>query len=822
MGTAAGLPQASTAPLGLTSAEADERRQAGLGNDAALPTSRPLWLIVRANVCTRFNAILGVLMAVIIIVGPFQDGLFAIVLVLNTLIGIAQELRAKRTLDRLALLSAPTVRAWRDGAARPVAVHDLVVDDVVELARGDQVPLDGVVLAVGDGGLELDESLLTGESAPVARAPGEDVRSGSFVSAGDGRYRATRPGRDSFAQALAGEARKFAPARSELTDGVNQILRLVQWAVLPTGTALVVSQLVSHKDLADAIRGCVAGISAMIPEGLVLLTSITFAIGALRLARRRVLARELPAVEGLARVDVICFDKTGTLTRGGIMAESAELLAGAPGEATPVSEALGALAHADANPNPTLAAIAARWPAPAGWDASATVPFSSARRWSGADFGPRGVWALGAPELFGQAAVATGSGRTVVLAVAPPGTALERERPPAALRPVAVVHLAEQLRPDAPATVAYFAAQGVGVRVMSGDHPATVSAIAAAAGVAGADRPVDASAVDEDELARLVLERTVFARVAPAQKRAMVRALQQAGHTVAMTGDGVNDVLALKDADVGIAMGSGSAATRTVAQLVLLDDEFADLPVVIAEGRRVMANIERVANLFLTKTAYATLIAFVVAVAASAYPFLPRHITVISDFSIGIPAFFLALLPNARRFRPGFVPRVLAFALPCGAVCGAAALAAYYWVAHGLPLAQARTTATLVLVACGLWVLVLLARPFTPYKTALVGAMAAGVAALVAIPGLRHFFALDLPPAARAAWGVLDVVVAGALLEGVYHVQRQRAGLDGLDGPASAPPASAPTAPAAGRPATRRDGPMTAAPPAHAPAPTRP
>jgi cation-transporting ATPase E len=363
------------------------------------------------------------------------------------------------------------------------------------------------------------------------------------------------------------------------------------------------------------------------------------------------------------------------------------------------------------------------------------------------------------------------------------------------------VRLAEQLRPDAPATMAYFASEGVDVKVMSGDHPATVAAVAGAAGVPHADRPVDASQATDEELALLVHERSVFARVAPAQKRVMVRALQRAGRTVAMTGDGVNDVLALKDADVGIAMGSGSAATRTVAQLVLLDDEFADLPSVIAEGRRVMANVERVANLFLTKTTYATLIALVVAIAGSAYPFLPRHITIISDFSIGIPAFFLALLPNARRFRPGFVPRVLAFAVPCGAVSGAAALAGYYGVAHGLPLAEARTTATLILVACALWVLVLLSRPFTPFKVALVAAMVASVAALVAIEPVRDFFALDLPPADRAAWGIVVVLAAGANLELVYRVQRGRAGLD--DTQQSANPAVA-TSPFASKSATLR------------------
>ncbi len=787
-----------TVPTGLTAEDVAQRRRDGRGNEAHIPTSRPLSVIVRTNVFTRFNAILGTLMAVIIVVGPFQDGLFAFILVINTLIGIAQELHAKRTLDHLALVSAPRVRVWRDAVVVETAVADLVVDDVIEVTRGDQIPLDGVVL---DGALELDESLLTGEADPVTREPGAEVHSGSFVGSGTGRYRVTKVGTDSFAQHLAGEARRFAPARSELTDGVNRILVLVQWALVPTSVMLIVSQLLSHSDLRDAIRGCVAGVGAMIPEGLVLLTSLTFAIGALRLARRRVLVRELPAVEGLARVDVVCLDKTGTLTRGGIVAQGADRLGPDDGDDDEeIAAALGAVAATEAHPNPTLAAIAARWPAPVDWVADMSVPFSSARRWSGASFGERGVWLLGAPDRLLAPdvaatvapiveAAASAGGRVVLLGVAPAGTVLDRSASPGGIRPVAVVRLAEQLRPDAADTIAYLGREGVAVKVISGDHPATVAAIAAAAGVPGARDPVDASVTDDDELARLVLERSVFGRVAPAQKRAMVGALQRAGHIVAMTGDGVNDVLALKDADVGVAMGSGSAATRTVAQLVLLDDEFSALPPVIGEGRRVMANVERVANLFLTKTAYATLIALVVAVSGSHYPFLPRHLTIVSDFSIGIPAFVLALLPNARRFRPGFVARVLAFSVPCGVVAAAATLVAYFGVAGSLPLTQARTTATAVLVACGLWVLGLLARPLTAFKGALVASMAACFAAMLAIGPVRRYFALRLPSAGRSGWAVVVALGAGLGLEAVYRVQRGRAGLDdgGADGPGRGP-----------------------------------
>jgi len=774
---------------GLTSAEVEDRRRRGLGNEEAAPTSRPLGLIIRTNVFTRFNAILGALLAVIVVVGPFQDGLFAIVLVANTVIGIGQELRAKRTLDRLAVLGAPAVQVHRDGEVTPVGVADLVLDDVIELERGDQIPLDGRVL---DGNLELDESLLTGEPDPVPRPAGADVHSGSFVSSGSGRYRVTQVGADSFAQALVGEARRFTLARSELNDGINRFLQLIGWALVPVTLLVVVSQLaLSNLDLADAVRGCVAGVGAMIPEGLVLLTSVAFAVAVVRLGRRRVLVQELAAVEGLARVDVLCVDKTGTLTRGGIDAEGLDELPGAAARAGPgvVAAALGALGAAESHPNATLAAIAARWPAPGDWVAEATVPFSSARRYSAADFGEHGCWLIGAPDVLlagcgpgaaeaGRlAAAAAARGRRVVLLAAADAPVGEGG-PPAGLTAVAVVRLAEQIREDVRETLAYFEHEGVAVKVISGDHPETVASIAGAVGLPGADQPVDAGSLTEEELTALVESRTVFGRVSPRQKRLMVGALQAGGHTVAMTGDGVNDVLALKDADIGVAMGSGSAATRAVAQLILLDDAFSALPPVIAEGRRVIANVERVANLFLTKTAYATVLAVAVAVAGAAYPLLPRHLTLIDDFSIGIPGFVLALLPNSRRFRPGFVDRVLRFAVPCGVVCAAAALTAYFLdYAADLPLVECRTAATAVLVSCGLWVLALLARPLSLVKVILVAAMAGGFAAVVAVPAGRRWFALRFPPAGHVVEAAAAVAVAVVVLELLYLRVRQAAGL---------------------------------------------
>jgi cation-transporting P-type ATPase E len=768
---------------GLTAAEIAERVARGEVNTADDRTSRTLPEIARANIFTRFNAILGSMLVVILIVGPIQDALFGVVLVTNALIGIVQEWRAKLTLDRLAVLNAPRARVVRDGRVQEIAVGDVVLDDLLELRAGDQVPADGRVLSAE--GLEIDESLLTGESEPVDKHEGDEVLSGSIVVAGSGRCQATRVGADAYARRLATEARRFTLVRSELMDGINTILRYVTWALVPTAGLLALSQFDAHDGWREAMAGVVAGVVAMVPEGLVLLTSLAFAIAAVTLARRQVLVQELPAVEGLARVDVVCLDKTGTLTDGNIVFGSYEELA----EGEPVTDVLGALA-ADENANATVLALAAAFPAPEGWVRTATMPFSSARKWSGAAFDGRGTWVLGAPEIvWGERTagdpvrvradeLAEEGRRVLLLACSPEPFA--GELLPAALRPVALVLFEEQIRPDAPDTLAYFAAQGVALKVISGDNPRTVGAVARRVGLEGGDTPVDARELPEDldALADVMERSSVFGRVTPHQKRSIVGALQQRGHVVAMTGDGVNDALALKDADIGIAMGNGAPATRAVAQLVLLDGRFATMPGVVAEGRRVIANIERVANLFVTKTVYAMLLAIAVGVAQWEYPFLPRHLTIVSTLTIGVPAFFLALSPNLQRYVPGFITRVLKFAIPCGFVAAAATFGAYAAardIAH-VDLTEARTTATLVLLTVGLWVLNILARPITPFRGALFGAMVACVVIVLAVPGLRDFYALDLPPRDALVVGSIIAGIAIALIElGWVISQRRRA-----------------------------------------------
>jgi cation-transporting ATPase E len=753
-------------------AEIAERVARGEVNDDQDRTSRTITEIVRANVFTRFNAILGSLLVVILAVGEYRDALFGIVLVTNAAIGIVQEMKAKHTLDQLALLNAPRVRVVRDGVAAEVPSDLVVLDDVIELAAGDQITVDGAVL--DSRSLEIDESLLTGESDAVHKEVGDEALSGSFVSVGGGHMQATAVGVDSYAYKLAAEARKFRLVDSELRDGVDRILRVVQYLLVPTGLLLVWSQLDTGEGLTEAVQGSVAGLGAMIPEGLVLLTSVAFAVGVIRLGRQNVLTQELAAIEGLARVDVVCLDKTGTITESTLEVAGSEPL-GTHDDAQ-ASTALGALAATDPAPNASLQAIADAFADREGWSPTAALPFSSARKWSAATFEGHGAWYLGAPDILLEhvaepdlvrASVESHAdhGRRVVMLAS--GSGFDGENLPDRLEPAALVLLEERIRPDAADTIDYFERQGVAVKVISGDHPRTVAAVAGRVGVPESHDPVDARTLPEDEesLADLLDSHAIFGRVTPQQKRAMVHALQSRGHVVAMTGDGVNDVLALKDADVGVSMGSGAAATRAVARFVFLDNSFASFPSVVAEGRRVIANVERVANLFITKTIYAMLLALAVGVATLPFPFYPRHLTIVSSLTIGIPAFFLALAPNSKRYRPGFLGRVLRFAIPAGVVAAAATFAGYALARSEGSLSEARTSATIVLFCVALWVLVILTRPFNLWKKILVASMGALFLGALVLPFTRSFFALDLPDPLTFFASLGIAAIACAVLE---------------------------------------------------------
>ncbi|MDJ0923489.1 MAG: HAD-IC family P-type ATPase [Acidimicrobiia bacterium] len=755
-------------PQGLTSAEVAKRTAAGHVNVVTETTGRTTGDIIRANVVTRFNILLGVLLLIILlVVQQPRDALFGIVLVSNAAIGIIQELRAKRTLDRLALLTAPMASVMRDGHQAQVPVEQIVKGDVVAISTGDQVPVDGPVLRAR--GLEIDESLLTGESDPVAKDSGDTCLSGSFVVAGSGWFRADRVGDDGYAAALAIEAKKFTLVASELRDGVNWIIGGVSWIVGPMILLVLWSQIRLDAEWKDALSSGVAGAVGMIPQGLVLLTSLAFAVGVVRLGRRNVLVQELPAIEGLARVDTVCFDKTGTLTEGTLAVRDVIQI----GEREP-DAGLAALVAVEPEPNATLQAIADRFDRPPGWKSTGAVPFSSARKWSAASFETHGTWVLGAPEIVlpgdtratGPAQRMAEEGNRVVL-LAWTDYPLRGDNLPRQLKPVALVALGDRIREDAAATLRYFAAQGVQTKVISGDHPETVAAIAREVGVPGSAHAVDARRLPQDPEAftDAVNDNTVFGRVTPHQKRAMVQALQARGHVVAMTGDGVNDVLALKDADIGVAIGSGSAASRAVAQLVLIDGEFSTLPHVVGEGRKVISNIERVANLFVTKTVYAVFIALAIGLVGRPFPFLPRHLTLVGTVTIGVPAFFLALAPSADRARPGFVRRVLSFALPTGLAAGLATFAAYEMaIAEGVTLQEARTTATLVLAAIGIFALAMVSRPLLPWKKILIGSMVAFLVLLLVSSASQEFFELNLPRAVVLLAAIGIVAITGTLM----------------------------------------------------------
>ncbi|WP_195393160.1 HAD-IC family P-type ATPase [Actinomyces urogenitalis] len=805
---------------GLSQAEVAERQRAGQTNEFKETTSRSAAQILRANVLTIFNAILAIALVLVLVFGSPADALFGFVLILNTATGTLAEVRAKRALDRLTVLDAPVAHVIRAGQEQDVAVGEVVLDDVLRLRSGEQVPADAVVLAAD--GLEVDESILTGESDAVRPGPGDAVMSGTTVTAGTAVVRTTAVGAQAYAHRLATEARRYSLVVSELQAGTNRILHWISWVIVPVGLLVVWSQMRLHGGAAAsfatgewkvALVAGVAGVVGMVPQGLVLLTSVNFATASLKLARQHVLVQELPSVEVLARVDTLCLDKTGTLTTGRITMRQVLVAAGTDDGAQKLREPLLALTGV-ADPNATAEAVLeALTGQETGTDTDArsleavaalrerigqAVPFSSSRKWSGVELD--GVcWVMGAPEivlsgadggrqLLGRAGELAGGGvRVVALARSASGfgegNGDGKARLPHELVAAGLVVLSEEVRPDAAQTLEYFRAQGVEVRIISGDNPDTVAAVAARAGVRGPGGEEGSQLValdartlptraedpaDREALAAALDGAQVLGRVTPEQKKAVVQALHLRGRTVAMTGDGVNDALALKEADLGIAMGNGAPATKAVARMVLLSGEFSALPGVVAEGRRVMANTERIASLFLSKTVYASLIAVVVAMTAISYPFLPRQLTIVSSLTIGVPAFILALAPNTQRYRAGFLPRVLALAVPAGLVAGTATLATHVWLTTtGASEPQVTTGATLVLVVAGLSLLTLTARPLLGWRLGLIVTMGALAVLGVLVAPVREFFLLAWPT--TSTWLAI-LIGGGAAVAGIQAV----------------------------------------------------
>lgn len=795
--TAQAASPPSPPALGLSSAEVEQRRRDGLTNDVPERASRSVRDIVRANVFTRINAILGVLFILVLATGSIIDGMFGLLIVANSAVGIIQEVRAKQTLDKLAIVGQAKPMVRREGKAVAVAPQEIVLDDIIELGPGDQIVVDGE--AVETELLEVDESLLTGEADPIDKTVGAQIMSGSFVVSGSGAYRATKVGKDAYAAKLADEASKFTLVKSELRSGIDTILKVITYLLIPAGLLSIYNQLVSSKESwRPAVNGMVAALVPMVPEGLVLMTSIAFAVGVVRLGARKCLVQELPAIEGLARVDVVCADKTGTLTENGMRLAETRPVGDIDG--AELKRVLAALAGDDPRPNASMLAIKEALPDAPGWQSTGVAPFSSAKKWSGMSYGEHGNWLIGAPDVLldpaseiADTAQEIGAKGLRVLLLARSDRSVDAPDAPGTVTPAALVVLEQKVRPDAKGTLEYFASQHVSTKVISGDNAVSVGAVASSLGLAGGHDAVDARTLptDQNELADVLEHKTVFGRVRPDQKRAMVGALQSRGHTVAMTGDGVNDVLALKDADIGVAMGSGSPATRSVAQIVLLDNKFATLPYVVGEGRRVIGNIERVSNLFLTKTVYSVVLAFLVGVAgigsqifhykAIGYPFLPRHVTIAAWFTIGIPAFILSLAPNNERARSGFVGRVMRLAVPSGLVIGVMTFISYMIAYKGpnpgeTEKVQVSTSALITLLIIAVWVLAIVARPWNWWKILLVAGSVAGYLILFSVPFTRHFFKLDPSNVALTTSAVICGGIGIVLVEAAWWLSAKYLG----------------------------------------------
>lgn len=820
---------------GLSTEEVAQAVSRGDVNITSKQTSRSLMDIVRANVFTLFNAIIFTAMVVVLATGSWKDAVFGVVILVNTGIGIVTELKAKCTLDRLSILVASYAMVRRGGKNIEIPHKDIVLGDVLWLRAGEQVPADVEVLE--SWGLEMDESMLTGESATVRKAKGDNVYSGSTAVSGMALTRVTAVGEHSYAAKLAAQAKVYTKTISDLSRGINTILKYMTMVVVPLCVLLVWSQMHKVGGFVEAwqtgawrgaVVSAVAGVVGMIPEGLVLLTSLNFAVAAMRLARKQTLVQELESVETLARVDCLNLDKTGTITDGGIAFVGVENLDNSGAEISlqtnlQTNQALFDLSNEE-NPNATGVAIMEGLGSKgvaASQHVSNRLPFSSARKWSAVQYvqssGERATWYMGAPEVLLSAidyantnellakvnSYAELGERVLLLAkVSSDSSSVSSvtetdktfgDSPTicANAHPIALVRCSERIRDDARKTLKWFREQGVRCRVISGDNPTTVAAVAAKVGLTGDRKPVamDARKLPEDinELAKVLENVDVLGRVLPHQKKAIVQALHTQGHVVAMTGDGVNDTLALKEADLGVAMGNAAPAAKAVAQVVLVDSRFSHLPDVVARGRQVMANMERVAGLFLVKTVYSALISAGVVLLALHFPYLPRHITYIGSLTIGIPAFLLALAPNTRRYIPGFLKRVVRFAVPSGFAIAASVLAtaviaprvlglnlddvvannliaSRFIVSNVQALATTRSICSVIVFVLGILVLASVAKPLRSWRGIMVALFAAAGVAGAFIPFTAKFFEIHVPTAGSAFTVMLIAVVLAVIL----------------------------------------------------------
>ncbi|MEG0071978.1 MAG: cation-translocating P-type ATPase [Raoultibacter sp.] len=766
---------------GLSAERVQERVAAGQVNADVSVKTKSIKRIVRDNIFTLFNLINVILCLFVLITGSYKNALFMGVIVCNTLIGIVQEIRSKKTTDKLSIIASSKATVIREGAKQEIPLEQIVQDDLLELGRGDQIPADSVVVR---GSCDVNESLLTGESKLIKKTVDSALMSGSFVNSGTVTVRVVHVGAENYAAQISAEAKQHKKINSEIMNSLNGIIKFVSFIIFPLGAALFSRQFfVDHLPFNDAVLSSTAALVGMIPEGLILLTSTVLAVSVVRLARSKVLVQQLYCIETLARVDTLCLDKTGTITTGKMEVVKTEGIAGvdaAKADQGEIDKAFASLVACDEDPNETSQAIIEYYASrKVGVDrAEAVIPFSSDKKYSGVVLAGGVAYVMGAAQFIlheGFSAVSdqlnalSADARVLLLArVEGFSDAGDIVGTP---QPLGFIAIHDQIRSTAKATMEYFKEQGVALKVISGDDPHTVSGIAATVGVPDADQYIDATTLSTDEQIADAIERYhVFGRVKPEQKKQFVIALQQKGHIVAMTGDGVNDTLSLKQADCSVAMASGSDAARNVAQLVLVDNDFASMPKVVAEGRRSINNLQRSASLFLVKTLLSMVLGLVFIFLPWQYPFQPIQMTLISAFTIGIPSFVLALEPNKDRVKGRFLENVIVKSIP-GALVAIACVLAANVIGYNLiklDYAQVSTLCVLLTAFVGAMLIVRLSLPFTPLRTALlvvvVGGTVLGATLLHNLFGIQPF-TTDM----TLVFGVL-ALFAAILFNFLYHV----------------------------------------------------
>lgn len=726
---------------GLTSQQVQKRVNQGKVNTDTTVKTKSVKRIFYDNIFTLFNAVNIILLIMVILSGSYKNALFMGVVISNTAIGIFQEIRSKKSVDKLSILISKKAVVLRDGKEQEILIEDIVLDDVIKLKRGDQIPSDSVVIG---GSVSVNESLLTGESDLIDKNKGDKLMSGSFISAGTCIARVCSVGADNYISKIHASAKYIKKVNSEIMNTLNKIIKICSFIIFPIGAVLFTRQYFVDYNFSKAIVATVAGMLGMIPEGLILLTSTVLAVSVIRLSQNKVLVQELFCIESLARVDVLCLDKTGTITCDMMNVEN--VIPFKENKSDEISIAIKSLAYSSTDENATVNALRDFVDNSGALKALSVIPFSSEKKWSGASFENSVSYIMGAAEFvlqekFSQVSeiISKYEKEYRVLTIAKSSHFLQNAEIPSDIEPVAFVLIKDKIREEAPQTIKYFIEQGVTLKVISGDNVKTVANIAKSAGIKNADMAVDATTLKtDDEIFEAAEKYNVFGRVTPHQKEKLIKALKSHGHTVAMTGDGVNDVLALKEADCSVAMAAGSEAARNVAHIVLIDNNFSSMPKVVAEGRRTINNIQRSASLFLVKTIYSVLLSVLFMIIGYRYPFEPVQMSLISAMTIGLPSFALALEPNHDRVTGNFFYNIISKAFPAAITIVlnilAVTLCRYFFNYSDV---VSSTMCVILTAVIGVLFIIRLSIPFNAYRTALLSIVCAGLV-------LGMFFFSDL------------------------------------------------------------------------------